>query len=497
MLTPKSVFMKKLILLISIVATVLGSSRIVYAQPGYINTIAGNGTSGYSGDGGPALSAEMKQALGGIVVDNSGNVYFPDDDNYRIRKISSTGIITTVAGGGTSTADGIPATDANLSLNAAGTIAMDATGNIYFSDGNRIRKITMSTGILTTIVGTGTGGYNGDGGPATAAELNYPVGICFDASGNLYIGDETNRRIRIVNTSGIINTFAGTGTAGFSGDGGPATAAELQSPDGVVADAAGNLYVADRYNYRIRKINTAGIITTYAGSGTDEFCGDGGPATAACFYEPSNLRIDSYGNLYIADFHNGRVRIVNPSGIVNTFAGGGSSISSGIPATSASLTDVWNIGMDSYNNIYISDRTNYRICRVGPGFPTVTADSFSVVVSNSCSGLNFEVVTNSYSAGQHVTTYFGDGSSVDTMATEFGTHGVCSFFESYYTGAYSIKHVLYDGTTPVDSVSYTQSFVECQNFTVKFYLDANGNCIKDSSEIYLVQPVLTEVDSNG
>ena len=489
--------MKKSTLYFTIISIILFCAKGVYAQPGYVNTIVGNGTSGFSGDGGPALSAKVQQVLGSVVVDNSGNIYFPDCNNYRIRKVTPMGIISTIAGGGSSTADGIPATSASLSLNAAGTIAMNAVGDIYFADGNRIRKITMSTGILNTVVGTGTGGYSGDGGPAISAELNYPVGICFDASGNLYIGDETNVRVRKVNTAGIISTFAGTGTSGFSGDGGLATAAELKSPDGVCVDAAGNLYVADRYNYRIRKIDTTGIITTYAGSGSSGFCGDGGAATSACFFEPSNVRIDAYGNLYISDFHNGRIRMVNTSGIVSTFAGGGTSTSSGIPATSESFTDVWGIGMDKYNNIYVPDRNDYRICRVGPGFPSINADSFSIAINTSCTGLNFEVITHSYSSGQHVKTYFGNGSSFDTAVTAYGVSGICSFSKSYLSGTYTIKHVLYDGPTAVDSIAYSQTFSSCQNFTVKFYVDENADCIKESSEPYFFQNITTEVDSNS
>jgi uncharacterized repeat protein (TIGR01451 family) len=467
------------------------------AQPGYINTIAGSGSSGFSGDGGSALLATMGQALGHICIDGSGNVFFTDDDNYRIRKVTPAGVISTIAGGGSSTADGIPATSASLSLNAAGTMAIDIHGDLFFSDGNRIRKLTMTTGIINNIAGTDSSGYSGDGGPATAAELSYPVGIFVDASGNIYVGDETNRRVRKINSSGIISTYAGTGTAGFSGDGGPATAANMQSPDGLCLDAAGNLYVADRYNYRIRKISTSGIISTVAGSGSSGYCGDGGPATAACFFEPSSVSMDSYGSLYISDFHNGRVRKVDPSGIVSTYAGGGSSSGTGVPATAASLTDVWGIGIDNYDNIYISDRNNYRICKVGVGVPTVTSDSFSIVISNSCTGINFQIVTNSFSTTQHVKTYLGNGMIVDTAVSAYGSRGFCSLFNSYSTGIYTIKHVLFDGLLAVDSITYIRNFSACQSFTVKNYFDANANCVKDGTEPYFFQSIKTEVDSDG
>ena len=469
-----------------------------FAQPGYIYTVAGNGTSGFSGDGGPATIAQMGQALG-VCVDLSGNIYVPDDANGRIRKVNaSTGVITTIAGGGSSTVDGIPATNASLDLgtSSVGAIKTDAYGNLFILDGQRVRKITISTGIISTVAGTMTPGFSGDGGPATAAQISYPGNICFDASGNLYIGDHSNYRIRKVNTSGIISTYAGTGTAGFSGDGGPASAAQFQSPDGLCIDAMGNMYVADRYNYRIRKISPSGIISTYAGSGSSGFAGDGGPASAAHFLEPSNVSTDNLGNLYIADFHNSRVRKVSVAGVVSTFAGGGSSTGTDVPATAASFSDVWGVAIDNYNNIYIPDRNHYQICRVGLGFPTVTADSFGVYLSSTCSGLSIDIAPVHYSASLYIKTWFGDGSTeIDTFSAFSG----CSLISHIYgsSGTYTVKHVLYDGSTPVDSSHYNYAFVFCSTTAVRFYFDANSNCIKDSSDGLLSLPVTVEVDSNG
>lgn len=335
------------------------------SQPGYIRTIAGNGTSGFSGDGGPATSASIGEQLN-IFVDLHNNIY--TTENGRVRKIDSTGTITTVAGGGSSYADGIPATDATLDL---GALTTDACGNLFIADGSKVRKVSATTGIITTVVGTGVDGDNGDGGVATSAQITRPFGICFDYSGNMYMSEEYGARIRKINTAGIISTYAGTGVSGFSGDGGPATSAKMK-PNGLCMDTAGNMYFADRYNYRIRKISASGIISTYAGLGSSGFAGDGGPASAARFSEPSSVCMDASGNLYIADFHNGRIRRVSIDGLITTFAGGGASPSDGVPATTESFTDTWGVAIDDSGNIYVPDRNNYRICKVNGTVMTTT-----------------------------------------------------------------------------------------------------------------------------
>jgi uncharacterized repeat protein (TIGR01451 family) len=485
--------MKKIILL-SILFPAL-----CFAQPGYINTIAGNGTNGFSGDGGPALSAQIGQALG-LCADYVGNVYFADAANGRVRKIGTNGIINTIAGGGALTTDGIPATSASLNLSAGGDLTINTLGDLYLMDGNRIRKIDHATGIITTVAGTTTAGFSGDGGPATAAQLNAPAGIYIDASGNLYIGDEQNHRVRLVNTLGIISTYAGNGNSGYSGDGGPATSATLQSPDGLCTDAAGNLYFADRYNYRIRRVDhVTGIITTYAGTGVNGFSGDGGPATSARFGEPSDVCMDAFGNLYIADFHNGRVRKVDPSGIVTTFAGGGASMNDGIPATSASLTDEWTVGVDGNNNIYIPDRMHYRLCKVTgmPTVPTASSDSFSVYCINAdCSGPTITIIPVNYSPALTVKTWFGDGQTqTDTFSAVSGLAALGHAYSN--SGDYTLKYVLYDGNTAIDSLTSSYHFMLCQSMSVELYYDDNGNCIKDSGDIALLHSGLVEVDSNN
>ena len=245
-------------------------------------------------------------------MDATGNLYIADAFNSRIRKVNTSGIISTIAGNGTAAYSGDGGLASVAELNYPRGIALDAAGNLYIADAsnNRIRKINTA-GIISTYAGNGTGGFSGDGAQAAAAELFGPWSLAFDAVGNLYIADFSNIRIRMVNAGGIISTIAGNGTAGFTGDGGQAALAELNQPDGVACDAAGNIYIANAGNNRVRMINTLGIITTVAGNGTQGYSGDGGQATAAELYNISGLACDTAGNLYIADTYNNRIRKVN------------------------------------------------------------------------------------------------------------------------------------------------------------------------------------------
>ena len=331
-----------------------------------ITTIAGNGSAGYNGDGGPALAAEFKDPAS-ITIDTFGNIYIDDWANARIRKLSTNGIITTVAGNGTVgySGDGGPATAAQIS--AAYITISDAAGNLYIGDrfNNCVRKVN-TLGIITTIAGTGTAGFSGDGGQATNAELNGPYGVALDAIGNFYISESTNNRIRKVNTSGIITTIAGNGTQGYSGDGGQATNAEFNNASCMAFDANNNLYIADENNNCIRMINNLGIINTIAGNGTATYSGDGGQATAAALYMPIGITIDAAGNIYIADTHNYRIRKVNTAGIISTIAGNGTLGFSGDggQAIAAELSGAWGLVFDNANNLLFSDQGNQRIRKI-------------------------------------------------------------------------------------------------------------------------------------
>ena len=282
---------------------------------GTITTIAGSGETGFRGDGGPAVEAQLDHPVG-MAVDGAGNLYIADTGNNRIRKVDSSGTITTIAGsgetgfdGGSFGGDGGPASEGRLAFPAG--VATDGAGNLYIadSDNQRIRKVD-STGTITTIAGSGGTGFRGDGGPAVEAQLNYPVGMAVDGAGNLYIADSDNHRIRKVDSSGTITTIAGTGEFGFNGDGGPAVEAQLNYPVGMAVDGAGNLYIADARNHRIRKVDSSGTITTIAGTGELGFGGDGGPATDARLAFPTDVAVDGAGNLYIADSQNHRIRIL-------------------------------------------------------------------------------------------------------------------------------------------------------------------------------------------
>jgi len=285
---------------------------------GIITTIAGNGVGGFMGDGGPATDAEFNDPIG-LAFDKYGNLYFSDNAYSCIQRVDTNGILTTIAGipGSAGFAgDGGPATAAQLHTPSG--VAFDPEGNLYIADLSNccVRKITISTGIITTVAGIGRNpGHDGDGGPATAARLNRPYGIAIDKIGTLYIADYYNCNARKVDTSGIISTIAGvfsdSGTleAGYNGDNIPATSAYLSLPVGIAVDNHGNVYIGDASNFRVRKIGSDGIITTVAGNGTGPYCGDGGPATDAGMF-PLGVTVDSKGDIYIADYGNSRIRLV-------------------------------------------------------------------------------------------------------------------------------------------------------------------------------------------
>ena len=384
-----------------------------------ISTVAGNGSEGFSGDQGSALAAELNLPAG-LLVDSSNNVFVADLGNGRIRKVANS-TIATVAG--TGIGDGGPAASAFLnlptglavdgsnnilvadtgnfearrfspgeSIAAFGQlqpfstplgVAVDHGGNFFVSDDEpRVLKVSP-TGVTTIVAGDGNDGYTGDTAQAAYASISQPTGLAVDAAGNVYLTDFTHNRIRKVTSAGIITTIAGTGSFTFSGDNGPAVNAGID-PFDIAADSKNNLYVADRFNNRIRKITPDGNITTVAGIGTPGYSGDGGLAAAAQLNMPSGVAVDSGGNLYIADTGNYVVRRVTPGGLITTIAGNGQyypASGDGGPAISAQINPL-RVAVDGVGNVYVSDVINDRVRKLIPGPINPSALSISAAMAS-------------------------------------------------------------------------------------------------------------------
>ncbi|MCC6588582.1 MAG: hypothetical protein IT168_17945 [Bryobacterales bacterium] len=328
----------------------------------------------YAGDGSFGVIKEMIDAglayLQGptsVALDDMGNLYIAEQLGKRVRRVTSAGIIYTYAGGGTQLGDNLPAEKATLYEPAA--LAFDAFAGLHIADslGSRVRGVDNS-GTIRTVAGDGEYGFKGDSGPAAQARVNKPAGVAFDRSGNEYIADTFNNRVRKIGSDGNITTYAGTGVRGYYGDGGNAKSAQLSMPQGLACDALGNLYIADTGNNVIRKIGPTGVITTIAGSGVKGFSGDNGSALVAAFNGPSAIAVDTLGAIYVADRFNNRVRRVSSDGIVTTIAGDGSAgmQGDGGPALSARLNGPSGIATDSRGNIYIADTDNNRIRKLTP-----------------------------------------------------------------------------------------------------------------------------------
>ncbi len=362
-----------------------------------ITSVAGIGASSYVGDGGPASAAALLPA--DVVFDRQGNMFVADVKN-RIRKINPSGIITTIAGDGTSgsTGDGGAASAAKVS--SPQSITVDSAGNLYFSEivVNKIRKIS-ATGIISAYVGTGTAGYSPDGTIATAAQITNTEALALDKSGNLYFTDD-NYLVRKVNVlTGTISTVAGTTTLGFSGDGGPATNAQVYGPHGLAFDDTGNLYIGDFENNRVRKISTLGIITTITGS-TYGYSGDGGTATAAKLRKPSGLVYDDLQGIYIADYYGSTVRRISLTDTISTITGSdltGSYSGDGGSASAALLFGPTGIKFDACGNFFIADNKNYRIRKIS--YPPNTQISISNTPSFATIGSSVTVTCSLYHAG--------------------------------------------------------------------------------------------------
>jgi len=334
--------------------TAASLNDFVYVPVGVVSTLAGSGTKGFADGAGTAAQFSYPT---GVAVDASGNVYLADQENHRIRKITAGGVVSTLAGSGIDGfADG---TGIAAQFRYPTGVAVDASGNVYVADNNnnRIRKITAG-GVVSTLAGSGIYGFAD--GTGTAAQFSSPSGVAVDASGNVYVADQDNHRIRKITAEGVVSTVAGSGSAGFAD--GTSAAAQFQYPYGVAVDATGSIYVADLYNHRIRKITAGGVVSTLAGSGIDGFAD--GTGAAAQFRYPAGVAVDVAGNVYVVDQINNRIRKITAEGVVSTLAGSGTKGFADGTGTAAQFSSPYGVAVDATGSIYVADTNNHCIRKI-------------------------------------------------------------------------------------------------------------------------------------
>jgi sugar lactone lactonase YvrE len=486
-------------------AVVLTAGAFAVTGSNTITTIAGNGTPGGDGDGGPATSAQLYRPTG-LAFDAQGNMYIADLYANRIRKVNTAGIITTIAGTGFGgfSGDGLPATSAQL--NAPEGVAVDGQGNVYIADRNngRIRKVNPA-GTITTFAGGGN--LLGDGGPATSARVASPDGVAVDGQGNVYIADRDQMRVRKVNSAGIITTIAGDGTQGSGGDGGPAISAQLRFPGGLAIDGQGNVYIADRDNQRIRKVNAAGIITTVAGTGAicspNFVCGDGGLSIFATLQSPTGVALDAQGSLYIVMAS--RVRKVDTAGTITTITSAfdpGPYPGDGLPAIVAKTSGPYGVATDGQGSLYIAEANGLRVRKVDAGSQSSATITFDPLAPKTYGDPDFTISATA-STGLPASFSASGNCGVSGATVHLTGAGSCTITASQSGDANHPAAPSVSRTLAIAKASQTITFTTLANKTygapdfalsasassgLAISFAASGSCTVSGSTVHITSP---------
>ena len=432
-----------------------------------VSTLAGS-TYGYTD--GTGTSAKF-DSPSGVAVDGAGNVYVADQANHRIRKITTSGVVSTLAGSGTpGYTDG---TGTSAKFSSPTGVAVDGAGNVYVADlsNHRIRKIT-ALGVVSTLAGSGASGYTD--GTGTSAKFSYPNGVAVDGAGNVYVADYFNHRIRKITTSGVVSTLAGSASGYADGTG---TSAQFSYPTGVAVDGAGNVYVADYNNHRIRKITTSGVVSTLAGSGTPGYTD--GTGTSAKFSSPTGVAVDGAGNVYVADYNNHRIRKITASGVVSTLAGGGKAGYTDGTGTSAKFYYPIGVAVDGAGNVYVGDQYNHRIRKIT--LSAGSAETTETITANVC---------DSYTSPSGK-TWTTSNTYSDTIANDAGCDSVITVnLTVRYKSSFSFAETVYETFTSPSGKTWTNSGT---------YLDTIPNDVNCDSIITVDLTVINKlfVDTDG